>query len=222
MPAQAEAVRQYCQQAARKSDLDRTDLAKEKTGVFTGSYAINPVNGKAIPIWVADYVLVSYGTGAIMAVPAHDTRDFEFAKQFDLPIRAVVDPGESAGALREELLAGRVAFIADGTAVNSGRFNGLPTAEFKQQIAADLATAGPGPRGGQLQAPRLALQPPALLGRAVPHPARVGRRRASRPAGSAPCGPRSCRSICPTNMTFDAAHDRPEPPLDKAPTTGST
>ena len=71
---------------ARKSDLDRTDLAKDKTGVFTGSYAVNPVNGKAIPIWVADYVLISYGTGAIMAVPAHDTRDFEFAKQFDLPI----------------------------------------------------------------------------------------------------------------------------------------
>ena len=93
-PEQAEAVRAYCEQSARKSDLDRTDLAKEKTGVFTGSYAINPVNGEAIPIWVADYVLISYGTGAIMAVPAHDTRDFEFAKQFDLPIIAVVDPGE--------------------------------------------------------------------------------------------------------------------------------
>ena len=97
-PEQAEAVRAYCQQATRKSDLDRTDLAKEKTGVFTGSYAINPVNGEAIPIWVADYVLISYGTGAIMAVPAHDTRDFEFAKQFDLPIVAVVDPGDRISA----------------------------------------------------------------------------------------------------------------------------
>ena len=95
-PEQAAAVRAYCEQSARKSDLDRTDLAKEKTGVFTGSYAINPVNGEAIPIWVADYVLISYGTGAIMAVPAHDTRDFEFAKQFDLPIIAVVDPGDMA------------------------------------------------------------------------------------------------------------------------------
>ena len=93
-PEQAVAVRQYCEQSARKSDLDRTDLAKEKTGVFTGSYAINPVNGEAIPIWVADYVLISYGTGAIMAVPAHDTRDFEFAQKFDLPIIAVVDPGD--------------------------------------------------------------------------------------------------------------------------------
>ena len=101
-PEQSAAVRAYCEQSARKSDLDRTDLAKEKTGVFTGSYAINPVNGEAIPIWVADYVLISYGTGAIMAVPAHDTRDFEFAKQFDLPIIAVVDPGESRGRVQGE------------------------------------------------------------------------------------------------------------------------
>ncbi|MGA2060420.1 MAG: class I tRNA ligase family protein, partial [Thermoguttaceae bacterium] len=85
-PEQAQAVRQYCELSARKSDMDRTDLAKEKNGVFTGSYAINPVNGEAIPIWIADYVLISYGTGAIMAVPAHDTRDFEFAVKFNLPI----------------------------------------------------------------------------------------------------------------------------------------
>mgnify|MGYP000942073260 CR=1 FL=1 len=91
-PEQAAAVKAYCEQAGRKSDLDRTDLAKVKTGVFTGSYAVNPVNGKATPIWVADYVLISYGTGAIMAVPAHDTRDFEFATTFKLPIVAVVAP----------------------------------------------------------------------------------------------------------------------------------
>ena len=83
-------------QAATKSDLDRTELAKVKTGVFTGSYAINPVNAEPIPIWIADYVLASYGTGAIMAVPGHDERDFEFAKAFGLPIRPVVDPGETA------------------------------------------------------------------------------------------------------------------------------
>ena len=75
-----------------------TDLAKGKTGVFTGSYAINPVNGEAIPIWVADYVLVSYGTGAIMAVPAHDTRDFAFAKKYGLPIKTVIVPADKAGA----------------------------------------------------------------------------------------------------------------------------
>ena len=76
----------YQDEAARKSDLERTELAKKKTGVFTGAYAINPVNNEQIPIWIADYVLATYGTGAIMAVPAHDERDFEFAKQFDLPI----------------------------------------------------------------------------------------------------------------------------------------
>ncbi|MFH1921089.1 MAG: class I tRNA ligase family protein [Planctomycetota bacterium] len=91
LPGQAKAVRDYCDEAGRKSDLDRTDLAKDKTGVFTGSYAVNPVNGKAIPIWVADYVLISYGTGAIMAVPAHDTRDFEFAEEFNLPIIPVYE-----------------------------------------------------------------------------------------------------------------------------------
>ena len=87
---QYDAVRAYCEQAANKSDLERTELAKSKTGVFTGAYAINPVNGQQVPIWIAEYVLISYGTGAIMAVPAHDTRDFEFAQQFDIPIVAVV------------------------------------------------------------------------------------------------------------------------------------
>ncbi len=94
MPEHAEAVRAYCEKAAQKSDLDRTELAKEKTGGPTGAYAIDPVNDEAIPIWVADYVLISYGTGAIMAVPAHDTRDFEFARQFDLPKRAVLEPSQ--------------------------------------------------------------------------------------------------------------------------------
>ena len=188
-PEQADAVRAYCQKAASKSDLDRTDLAKEKTGVFTGSYAINPVNGCAIPIWVADYVLISYGTGAIMAVPAHDTRDFEFAKQFDLPIITVVDPGEDsprplgegqgvrASSARDDLYAGRIAFLADGTAVNSGPYNGLTTAEFKKKITEDLAEQGYRPQRGQLQAPRLALQPAAFLGRAVPDSARARFRR---------------------------------------------
>lgn len=144
-PEQASAVREYCERAARKSDLDRTELAKEKTGVFTGSYAVNPVNSELIPIWVADYVLISYGTGAIMAVPAHDTRDFEFARQFDLPIRPVVDPGESETvSSRSETLAGRTAFTGEGVAINSPRYNGLATGEFKQRIAVDLTSAGLG------------------------------------------------------------------------------
>jgi leucyl-tRNA synthetase len=98
-PEQSAAVKAYCERAARKSDLDRTDLAKEKTGVFTGATAVNPVNGQDVPIWVADYVLMGYGTGAIMAVPAHDTRDFEFAVQFGLPRKCVVQPGGLSGRL---------------------------------------------------------------------------------------------------------------------------
>ena len=100
----------------KKSDLERTDLNKDKTGVFSGSYAINPVNKKLIPIWIADYVLISYGTGAIMAVPAHDTRDWEFAKKFNLPIIEVLKGnGNVQGA----------AWTEDGTHVNSGFLDGL-------------------------------------------------------------------------------------------------
>jgi leucyl-tRNA synthetase len=126
------AVEEYRQQAARKSDLDRTDLAKEKTGVFTGAYAINPVNGDKIPVWLSDYVLISYGTGAIMAVPAHDERDFEFANKFNLPIIHVVEPPDPQ---RVELVKqGKLCFAGEGRAINSGRFSGMPTAEFKEKI----------------------------------------------------------------------------------------
>jgi len=136
------AVREYCEAAARKSDLDRTDLAKEKTGVFTGAYAINPVNEEKIPIWISDYVLISYGTGAIMAVPAHDDRDFEFAKEFGLPIVQVVEPPDPQDA--ERARRGELCFTGNGTAVNSGPFDGLPTTEFKEKITAWLAERGQG------------------------------------------------------------------------------
>lgn len=145
-PEQKSEVEAYRAAAAMKSDLDRTELAKEKTGVFTGSYAINPVNGTHIPIWIADYVLISYGTGAIMAVPAHDTRDYEFAKQYNLPIIPVVDPGEKDPELREKLMQGTAAFTVDGVAINSDIYNGLPTAEFKEKIVTDLAQRGIGRR----------------------------------------------------------------------------
>jgi len=135
-------VADYRQEAAKKSDLDRTDLAKEKTGVFTGAYAINPVNDAKIPIWISDYVLISYGTGAIMSVPAHDERDFEFAKKFDLPIIAVVEPEDKD--LAEQVKQGAACFIGDGTAINSGRFNGLSTDEFKEQITNSLEQKGQG------------------------------------------------------------------------------
>jgi leucyl-tRNA synthetase len=114
--AQTEAVAEYLEASARKSDLERTDLAKDKTGVFSGSYAINPVNGKRIPIWIADYVLISYGTGAIMAVPAHDTRDWEFAKKFDLPIIEV---------LKSDIDVQTQAWTEDGLHVNSDFLDGL-------------------------------------------------------------------------------------------------
>ncbi|MDA3899841.1 MAG: leucine--tRNA ligase [Spirochaetes bacterium] len=130
-------VTAYIEEAATKSDLQRTELNKDKSGVFTGAYAINPVNNERIPIWISDYVLISYGTGAIMAVPAHDTRDFEFAKKFDIPIIQVVSKDNSVEELEE-------AFTDEGFAVNSGSFNGLPTSEFKKTITEWLETEGKG------------------------------------------------------------------------------
>jgi len=137
-----QAVEQYRTETTRKSELDRTDLSKEKTGVFIGSYAVNPVNGEKIPIWISDYVLVSYGTGAIMAVPAHDERDFEFANKFDLPIVPVVEPDNPE--LAEKVRAGEECFIGRGKAINSGAFDGLGTEEFKEKITAQLAEQGKG------------------------------------------------------------------------------
>ena len=127
---QRKAVQAYCDQANLKSDLERTELSKEKTGVATGAYAINPVNGQKIPVWISDYILISYGTGAIMAVPGHDERDFAFATAFDLPIVRVVAPAdepETTAPLEE-------AYAEYGIAVNSEQFSGLPTAEAKAQI----------------------------------------------------------------------------------------
>ena len=141
---QKNAVEAYVKAAASKSDRDRQDVAKKKTGVFTGSYAINPVNGQPVPVWVADYVLWGYGTGAIMAVPAHDERDFEFAKEFGLPVVAVVDPGDSDAVDRAAVLAGEQCSAEDGVSINSGQYNGLATGDFKRRITADLAAAGLG------------------------------------------------------------------------------
>lgn len=146
-----EAVENYIKVAALKSDLDRTDLAKVKTGEFTGRYAVNPVNKTLIPIWVADYVLLGYGTGAIMAVPAHDTRDFEFAETFDIPIICILDPKDAAN--REEILAGKACWTEDGVYINSASsktgldINGLnkvagiqKTVEWLEQLGIGKAT----------------------------------------------------------------------------------
>ncbi len=125
---QKDAVAAYRKEIASKSDLDRTDLAKEKTGVFTGAHAINPVNGKLIPIWVADYVLMSYGTGAIMAVPAHDDRDYEFAKRFDLPVIPVIEKKDSEGNPLP------LPFCSQGTMINSEKFSGMDSGDAKRAI----------------------------------------------------------------------------------------
>ncbi|MEC7603828.1 MAG: leucine--tRNA ligase, partial [Planctomycetota bacterium] len=142
---QQEQVTEYCNAAAAKSDRERQEEKKTKTGVFTGSYAINPVNGKPIPIWIADYVLISYGTGAIMAVPAHDARDFEFAEQFGIEIVAVVDPGQQRESdERAQVLAGQTCFAGKGTVCNSMQYDGLATDDCKSQMISDLETMGLG------------------------------------------------------------------------------
>ena len=132
---QLAAVREYRERTARKSDLERTDLAKEKTGVFTGGFAINPANNQKIPIWIADYVLLGYGTGAIMGVPAHDERDLEFARKFHLPIREVVRPldGEEP-----------IGFVGDGIAINSPVIDGLPSRQAIRKITTWLEERGHG------------------------------------------------------------------------------
>ncbi len=140
------AVRDYREKTARKSDLERTDLAKDKTGVFTGGYAVNPVNGERIPVWIADYVLLGYGTGAIMAVPAHDERDWEFARKFDLPIRQVVAREPRASEFIESLKPIEECFAADGYAVNSQFLNGLGTDAATERMIEWLAAQGKGSR----------------------------------------------------------------------------
>src|SRR4030095_10447308 len=131
------AVREYRERTARKSDLERADLSKDKTGVFTGAYAINPANNEKIPIWIADYVLLGYGTGAIGGVPAHDERDLEFARKFDLPLAVVVQPTGNEPA---------IGFTGDGIAINSPIINGLTSPEARKKITAWLEEYGHGKR----------------------------------------------------------------------------
>jgi len=137
---QKSAVDAYIKKAADKSDLERTDLAKEKSGIFIGAYAINPVNDEWVPIWVADYVLMSYGTGAIMAVPAHDERDYEFASQFDIPIVRVIEPVADGNDESNHELP----YIGEGTMVNSGAYSGLSATEGGRKLTADLEGRGCG------------------------------------------------------------------------------
>jgi leucyl-tRNA synthetase len=150
-PEQRAAVDEYRRQTALKSDLDRTDLAKTKSGVFTGGYAINPVNGRKVQVWIADYVLISYGTGAIMAVPAHDPRDCEFANQHFIRFINVVRRPDGVKPTPEEKALNyyqserhHLPYFGEGIAENSAEYDGLSSAEFKSNITADLANAGLG------------------------------------------------------------------------------
>lgn len=139
-PQRRAEVEAYKFKAARASDIERLSTEKERDGVPIGAYAVNPVNGEAVPILIADYVLLTYGTGAIQGVPAHDQRDFEFARKYGLPIRVVIaPPGWQGGELEE-------AYLDEGTVVNSGPFDGLPSAEGWQRIAEAMETRGIGRR----------------------------------------------------------------------------
>ena len=173
------AVAAYQKAASQRSEIDRQAADKGKTGVFTGAYAVNPVTGERIPVFVADYVLMGYGTGAIMAVPGQDQRDWDFAEAFDLPIVRTVSPTEGFDGK---------AFTGEGPAVNSGFLDGL---EVGRGQGGDHRLAGrprPRHRHRPVQAAGLAVQPPALLGRAVPHRLRRRRRGTGAARGRAAAG----------------------------------
>jgi leucyl-tRNA synthetase len=134
-PERKAEVEAYVERSRRESDIERMSAEREKTGVPIGSFAINPANGERLPIWIADYVLGQYGTGAIMAVPASDERDWEFARKFDLPIRVVVRPPDAPDDVTADQLPGNTAYVDPGVMVNSGQFNGLPNEEALERIA---------------------------------------------------------------------------------------
>jgi leucyl-tRNA synthetase len=139
-------IEAYQKQTAALSDMERTDLTKEKTGVWTGTYAINPVNNQEIPVWVSDYVLMGYGTGAIMAVPSHDERDFAFAKKFGLPMQPVIDPDTEDADLRDSVLVKEQCWIGDGKIIHSDFLNGLTVEAATQEITNWLESVNAGER----------------------------------------------------------------------------
>ncbi|MEQ8848147.1 leucine--tRNA ligase [Botrimarina sp.] len=213
---QSDEVRKYVEAASFKSDLDRTELSKDKTGVFTGSHAINPVNGEEIPIWIADYVLVSYGTGAIMAVPAHDERDFEFARQFGIPIKPVVDPGSAApDEERDAVLAGEQVYPGAGIAISSGEFDGTPTVQFKQAITEWLAERGLGRAAVNYKLRDWLFSRQRFWGEPFPLAHELDDE--GRPTGRVRTVPEDELPVDLPHLDDFKPHGRPEPPLDKAP-----
>jgi leucyl-tRNA synthetase len=213
---QKAAVQAYCQKAAAKSDLDRTDLAKEKSGVFTGSFAVNPVNGQPVPIWIADYVLISYGTGAIMAVPAHDERDMEFAVQYGLEVIPVVDPhGEVAEDERASILDGKRCFSDEGIAINSGTYNGLLTQEFKNRIIDDLSKTGLGRKAVNYKLRDWLFSRQRFWGEPFPILHELDEQ--GEPNGLLRAVPIDQLPVDLPRLDDYKPHGRPEPPLAKAP-----
>ena len=195
---QLAAVEEYREKTARKSDLERTELAKEKSGVFTGAYAINPVNEERIPIWIADYVLQGYGTGAIMAVPAHDERDFEFAQKFELPVKQVVQPPEGKDWQ---------GFTDNGTAINSGFLDGLTTLDAKHRITAWLEEKGLGKGTVNFKLRDWLFSRQRYWGEPFPLVWEDGRHR---------CIPESELPLLPPTLEDFKPTGTPEPPLSKA------
>ena len=206
---QATAVEEYREKAARKSDLERAELTKDKTGVFTGAFAINPVSGEHIPIWIADYVLTGYGTGAIMAVPAHDERDWEFAKKFALPIREVVAKEPRLGLGNKTACDSEPmeCFHGEGFAVNSGPLDGLSTADAKAEIISRLEAQGLGKKTINFKLRDWLFSRQRYWGEPFPIVWENGKHRAL-DASELPVVPPALTDFKPTGT--------PEPPLSKA------
>ncbi|MCC6509836.1 MAG: leucine--tRNA ligase, partial [Pirellulaceae bacterium] len=214
--SQRAAVDTYRQAASFKSDRERTEGERKKTGVYTGAHAINPVTHQPIPIWIADYVLASYGTGAIMAVPGHDDRDYEFAKQFDLPIVPVVDPGQAVSeAQRAEVLAGQRCFPDVGTAINSGSFTGLSTLECKARITAQLTEQGLGREAVNYKLRDWLFSRQRFWGE--PFPILHELDAEGKPTGAIRAVDMSELPVDLPHLEDYKPHGRPEPPLAKAP-----
>ncbi len=213
-PDRASEVEAYCKTASFKSDRDRTEGDKKKSGVFTGSYAINPLTRKPIPIWVADYVLINYGTGAIMAVPAHDTRDYEFATTYGLDIITVVYP---ESATEEEIAAiesGEVCFAGYGVAVRSGSLNGLTTEAAKAKVIAELSTDGIGREAVNYKLRDWLFSRQRFWGEPFPILHELGAD--GQPNGNIRAVPVEQLPVDLPHLEDFKPHGRPEPPLAKA------
>jgi len=206
-PGQRAEVGRYVEASANRSERDRTDDRRKKTGVFTGSHAINPGNGSPVPVWIADYVLATYGTGAIMAVPAHDDRDHEFAKQFGLDIVQVVKPVN--GKAHKECFSG------EGIAINSGRFDGMPTAEMKPEITAELERKGFGRAAVNYKLRDWLFSRQRFWGEPFPILHELGPD--GKPNGMMRAVPDSQLPVDLPDLEDFRPHGRAEPPLEKAP-----